>query len=208
MQNIEAIIFDWGRTIYDKDNEQLFSETEAVLEYCSRKYTLCIVSLAIDGDIELRFQRIDDFKIRKYFKFALFNISDKDSLFRIAIGNLGIKADKILVVDDRIKRLTWPIQNGCRTCWIQKGKFANELPFQDLDKSIKRANKIFPSLNCGLTILYLRHILKTGNVVNGKFNKFRHTFLVIGKNIVDITSDQCGGTKTYVGPLVFPYSID
>ncbi len=125
---IKAIIFDWGRTIYDKENEKLFSETKEVLKYCSKKYILAIVSLAIDGDIEGRFKKMDEYDIRQYFKFALFHISDKDSLFRNAVGNLNFPPSEILVVDDRMKRIGWPIKNGCKTIWIKKGKFENELP--------------------------------------------------------------------------------
>jgi len=128
LEGIKAIIFDWGRTIYDKDNERLFLETKEVLEYCAKKYTLAIVSLAIDDDIEGRFVKLDAYDIRKYFKFALFHASDKDSSFRNAIGNLNLKPEQILVVDDRIKRSSWCIKRGCKVIWIQKGKFANELP--------------------------------------------------------------------------------
>lgn len=128
LESIKAIIFDWGRTIYDKDNERLFPETKEVLEYCAKKYTLAIVSLAVDDHIEGRFEKLDNYDIRKYFKFALFHVSDKDSLFRNAIGNLNLKPEEILVVDDRIKRSSWCIKRGCKVIWIQKGKFENELP--------------------------------------------------------------------------------
>ena len=128
MKNIKAIIFDWGRTIYDKDNERLFPETKDVLDYCVKKYKLAIVSLAVDGNLEGRFQKLDKYDIRKHFKLSLFHFSDKDSLFRNAVGNLNLNTDQVLVIDDRIRRLEWPIKNGCKTVWIQKGKFENELP--------------------------------------------------------------------------------
>lgn len=131
MNNIKAVIFDWGRTIYDKDNERLFPETVEVLEYCASKYSLCIVSLAIDDDIEGRFVKLDKYEIRKYFKFALFHVSDKDSLFRNAVGNLNVPNNQIAVVDDRMKRLAWSIQHGLQTVWVQKGKFADELPSEE-----------------------------------------------------------------------------
>jgi FMN phosphatase YigB (HAD superfamily) len=125
---IKAIIFDWGRTIYDKEHEKLFPKTKNILEYFHNKYSLAVVSLAIDDDIEGRFVKIDKYGIRKYFKFMLFHISDKDSLFRNAIGNLNLKPEEIMVVDDRMKRLTFPINIGCQTIWIKKGKFASEEP--------------------------------------------------------------------------------
>ena len=125
---IQAIIFDWGRTIYDKEHATLFLETKKVLKYCFEKYDLALVSLAIDDDIEGRFSKIDKYGIRKYFKFMLFHVSDKDSLFRNAIGNLKLKPQEILVVDDRMCRLAFPISLGCQTIWIRKGKFMGEVP--------------------------------------------------------------------------------
>ncbi len=131
IQGIKAIIFDWGRTIYDKDNEVLFPETREVLEYCSKKYKLVIISLAVDGDIEGRFAIMDKFDIRKYFEFALFHVSDKESLGRNALGNINLPPEQILAVDDRMKRMSWAISRGLKTVWIQKGKFADELPDED-----------------------------------------------------------------------------
>ncbi len=125
---IKAVIFDWGRTIYDKENEALFPETKETLGYCSKKYPLAIVSLAVDNDIEGRFSKLDRYDIRKYFKLALFHISDKDSLFRNAVGNLGCSPEEVAVVDDRMRRLAWPIKHGCTVLWLCRGKFANELP--------------------------------------------------------------------------------
>lgn len=131
---IKAIIFDWGRTIYDKENEKLFLETKKVLQYCFEKYELALVSLAIDDDIEGRFSKIDEYDIRKYFKFMLFHASDKNSLFRNVIGNLNLKPQEILVVDDMMRRLAFPISLGCQTIWIQKGKFINEIPNEHTGK--------------------------------------------------------------------------
>lgn len=131
---IKAIIFDWGRTIYDKENEKLFLETKKVLQYCFEKYDLALVSLAIDDDIEGRFSKIDEYDIRKYFKFMLFHASDKNSLFRNAIGNLNLKPQEILVVDDMMRRLAFPISLACQTIWIQKGKFMKEAPNEQTGK--------------------------------------------------------------------------
>lgn len=131
---IKAAIFDWGRTIYYKENETPFPDTISTMEYFSDKYPLAIVSLAIDGDIEERFSKIDNYGLRKFINFALFHISDKDSLFRNAFGNLNVDPKEILVVDDRMKRLKFPIEQGCVTAWLQKGKFEHELPSGETGK--------------------------------------------------------------------------
>ncbi|MDE1846626.1 MAG: HAD family hydrolase [Candidatus Micrarchaeota archaeon] len=128
MSRAKAIIFDWGRTLYDKENGRLFPETKEVVESCAKKYELAIVSLSVDGDIEDRFEKLKNYDLRKSFRFALFHPSDKDTLFRNAIGNLDLEAREVMIVDDRIKRLRWGIENGCQTIWIRKGKYAGELP--------------------------------------------------------------------------------
>ena len=125
---IRAIIFDWGRTLYDRENDQLFSGTVDVLQYCADRYNLAIVSLGIPGDIQERQEKVKAYDLEKYFKVIIFGVSDKNILFQQAIAQLSFKPEEILVVDDRTKRLAWPISKSCQTCWLQKGKFAEELP--------------------------------------------------------------------------------
>ncbi|HEV8601287.1 MAG TPA: hypothetical protein VGQ87_01675 [Patescibacteria group bacterium] len=129
MKGIKAILFDWDRTLYDKDNKQLFPETVEVLEYCLKKYkTLTIVSLAIDGDINGRVNDIEKFGLNKYFKEVLFDVFDKDLLYSTVLKKLSLKPEEVLVIDDRIKRLSWPIRHGCWTIWLKKGNFSDEMP--------------------------------------------------------------------------------
>lgn len=128
-KDIKAIIFDWGRTLYDKENDKLFPETLEVVEYCFKKYkNLAIVSLAVDSDIEGRFKQVDKNDLRKYFKLILFHSSDKDTMYRNALANLNFKPENVLVVDDRTIRLQWPNFHGCQTIWLEKGNFSVEKP--------------------------------------------------------------------------------
>lgn len=131
---IKAVIFDWGRTIFNKENDKFFDETIEVLEYFSKKYKVAIVSLATNGDIESRFAKIEKYDLWKYLTFALFHKTDKDSLLRNAFGNLKLNTEEILVVDDYMKRLKFPIKAGCKTVWIKKGKFADYLPSEETGK--------------------------------------------------------------------------
>ncbi len=79
---------------------------------------------------------------------------------------------------------------------------------EDINGFMKRAKNLFPHLNCGLATVYLRKILQTGKIVNGKYNDNDHTFLLVNEQtVVDITSDQYGGPKVYVGPLQEPWSL-
>lgn len=81
----------------------------------------------------------------------------------------------------------------------------NSVP--DIRLFIARAKKLFPKLNCGLASAYLRSKLNKGSVVQGKYGNHPHTFLKIENIIIDITSDQYGGPKVYVGPLRKPWAL-
>lgn len=71
---------------------------------------------------------------------------------------------------------------------------------------INRAQIIFPKLNCGLATISLKNLLGQGKIINGRYKGSNHTFLLIDKKIVvDITADQFGGPKVYVGLLQSPW---
>ena len=81
-------------------------------------------------------------------------------------------------------------------------------PLENVNLFVGRAEDIFPNLNCGLTAVYLQYVLCCGRVVNGRYEKEDHTFLLVYESVVvDITADQYGGPEVYVGPLQNPWSI-
>ena len=71
---------------------------------------------------------------------------------------------------------------------------------------IHKAKEIFPNGNCGLASLYLKKELG-GEIVQGKYGEHNHTFLLHKDMVIDITADQFGGPKVYVGPLRSPWSF-
>jgi hypothetical protein len=77
----------------------------------------------------------------------------------------------------------------------------------DASLFIKRAKKLFPKLNCGLSSLYLQKVLGGGKIINGKYKGQNHTFLLSNNTIIDITADQYGGPRIYVGPLKKPWIL-
>lgn len=74
----------------------------------------------------------------------------------------------------------------------------------DTEKFVNKAKDIFPHGNCGLASLYLKTELG-GEVIQGKYGEHDHTFLFVDDAVVDITADQFGGPKVYVGPLQSPW---
>lgn len=83
--------------------------------------------------------------------------------------------------------------------------YANYNPDVDADVFVRKAEILFPKLNCGLASLYLRSVLG-GDIVRGSYGGHGHTFLMIDELVVDITADQYGGPKVYVGALRPPWS--
>ncbi len=129
MGMVKAIIFDWGRTLYDSENQMLFPGTEAILQILTKLYMLVIVSLASDGNIEKRLQIVRECGIEKYFAAVYFARNDKDSLYTIALSRFAWTPREVAIVDDRIVRgISWGNANGATTIWLRRGKFMNEEP--------------------------------------------------------------------------------
>lgn len=136
-EKVEGIIWDWGRTLYDNESGDFFPETEKVLDFFVNTWRMAIVSIVGKTDdrvgansIEERFKILHESGFAPMFDFALFtqNLEGKPTLFRNVIGNWGFEPNQVLIVDDRMKRLAWPIQNGFQTIWLMRGKFAEEFP--------------------------------------------------------------------------------
>jgi hypothetical protein len=81
-------------------------------------------------------------------------------------------------------------------------------PLEDIDAFFEKAAKLFPALNCGIASVYLVSHMGIGTVVRGMYQKQRHTFVKLDEDtILDITADQFGGPKVYVGPVQDPWSL-
>lgn len=76
---------------------------------------------------------------------------------------------------------------------------------ENLVAFIQRARELFPTGNCGLASIFLRKELG-GEVVRGSYAGIPHTFLLVNRNVVDITADQYGGPRVYIGPLTQPWA--
>ena len=129
---VRSIMFDWGRTLYDSENQVPFSETEKVLQFLSKLYLLVIVSLVSDGNIEKRMQVLQACGIERYFSAVYFAQKDKDSLYATALANLGLLAREVAIVDDRVVRgIRWGNSCGATTIWLRRGKFRDEEPNEE-----------------------------------------------------------------------------
>lgn len=79
---------------------------------------------------------------------------------------------------------------------------------EDMNRFLNEARLLFPNLNCGIASVYLNKKIKDSQIVNGKYGKNNHTFLLVNQKVlIDITSDQYGGPKVYVGPIKPPWQL-
>jgi FMN phosphatase YigB (HAD superfamily) len=129
---IRAIIFDWGRTLYDSEGGALFPGVPELLAGLSRRYALAIVSL-VSGDFDVRAAQrravLHEAGLERYFAALGFVPSDKDRAYEEVLATLGVRPDEITIVDDRAWRgIAWGNRHGATTIWLRRGRFADELP--------------------------------------------------------------------------------
>lgn len=88
-----------------------------------------------------------------------------------------------------------------------KALYQHYNPLPDIDLFIERAKALFPRLNCGLASVYVHKRLPGSKVIKGRYAGHNHTFVLVDDAVVvDITADQYGGPRVYVGPLERPWS--
>lgn len=133
--SIKAIIFDWGRTLFDPDTRLVLSDSEEVLSYCKQKgYIICVVSLVRPPTtISEREEQIGALSLGKFITyFEVTDAREKDEVLDELIKKLSLPKEEILMVDDRVvKSIKYGNKNGHPTVWLQKGTFANELPNEE-----------------------------------------------------------------------------
>ncbi len=133
MSAIEALIFDYGRTLYDPGNITLFPDAGATIAALASKYRLAIVSLVSGDDHEertaARIAMLQHHQLDTYFSAILFGPANKERLYQQTLERLSLPASQVAIVDDRmIRGIAWGNKQGATTVWFRNGKFRDELP--------------------------------------------------------------------------------
>lgn len=82
-------------------------------------------------------------------------------------------------------------------------------PLAHIEDFIHQSQLLFPKLNCGIASLYLQYVCAEGTLTKGAYRQHPHTFLMFDKGIIaDITADQFGGPRIYLGHLKSPWRFD
>lgn len=130
---IKAVIFDWGRTLYDSDKKVEFVESEDILKYISEKgirmALASLVSAQANATLDERKKQIANSALWKYFEYTRVTEGNKDQILEEIVAELNIPREEILIVDDRMVRgIKYGNLNGHPTAWVKKGRFSEELP--------------------------------------------------------------------------------
>lgn len=127
----KAVIFDFKRTLYDPDSDRLLPGTKSVLgQLKERGYSLFLISHgSFPRDL------IAKFGLDSYFDEILITENKSVKDFRKIISDNDVNPEVSFVVGDRI-RGEIRIGNGLglRTVWLKKGRFAQELPIEKIEK--------------------------------------------------------------------------
>ena len=135
------IIFDYGRTLYDREPDDFFPDAIPVVKTLAEKYRLSIVSVSPADEEEARIEALREQ--------GILDISRRSSSPQAAMPNqrhmrpllrkVDLKANEVVVVDDYIIRgVAWGNAAGATTVWFQNGKFAALVPNDETGDPILR----------------------------------------------------------------------
>mgnify|MGYP001617547413 CR=1 FL=1 len=150
MKGIRLIIFDWGRTLYNNEGERLFEESHAVLTHCVTKgYRVALLSVSSDPTrFSAKEKLIEDLHMKPFFeKMVIATQKEKEEIDEIA-HHFGIPYSSILMIGDRtVREIKIANELGMQSIWIQKGKFAHEIPTPETGKPTHTVNSLREVIN-------------------------------------------------------------
>lgn len=132
------IIFDFNRTIFDPENEALYSGAYKILDTLSKKFILIL--LGKDG--ESRNEAVAELGIDIFFNEIIF-VPEKNIKQLIALKNRFPNCKDYFVIGDRIKKeITLGNEAGFKTIWLKNGKFSNETASKEIERPWKTIQDI------------------------------------------------------------------
>lgn len=122
------IIFDYNRTIFDPDTDNLYCGALELLQKLSIRHELLLVS----RNELMRKERLEELDIKKYFQKIVFVHEKSKQIFEEIAGT----TKKVMVVGDSIRdEIKIGNQLGYITIRLKKGKFAMEIPKDDDERA-------------------------------------------------------------------------
>jgi len=131
---VKGFIFDFNRTLYDPDVDELTEGCEDLLERLMKLgYGLCLLSKEISNS---RKDKVFKLGLSKYFgKILIIQGEKAEEHLRECLGFLRSGPLQVAMVGDRVeKEIFLGNKLGMVTIWYQAGKFANVFPTNELEK--------------------------------------------------------------------------
>jgi len=128
---IKLFIFDYGRTLFDRESGGFFDDAHSVLEALSKRYQLAIVSYSKPSDVQTREQQLTEHGLRELFVETVFcdTAEGKDDAYQRVSEAMGVSGGEVAIVDDYVIRgVAWGNKHGAITYWFKNGKFSTVLP--------------------------------------------------------------------------------
>ncbi len=151
-RQLEAVFFDFGRTLYDPVEKGLFPNTVDVLENIrSRGLAIGLVSIALTDNTEERVADLERLGIKHFFdEVQVIPRSNPVKDFRLIARKLNVETADSMVVGDNLKRDIAPGNEvGAFTVWTKErllGNFMPETTLQIPNETINHLREMLPLL--------------------------------------------------------------
>ena len=98
----KMIIFDYGRTLYDRETDDFFPDAIPVVKTLAEKYRLSIVSVSPADEEEARIEALREQGILDHFEEIVFTASGdaKSKEYEDLLRKVDLNANEVVVVDD------------------------------------------------------------------------------------------------------------
>ncbi|MBI1970198.1 HAD hydrolase-like protein [Candidatus Woesearchaeota archaeon] len=128
---IKGIIFDFNRTLYDKEHNQFFPEAKPLLRELKGAYKLSLISKAPDNSDAI----YKDYEFISFFEKIVIKPEKTEKEFQECLTAMKLGTAEVIIVGDKIKgEISIGNKLGIITVWFRQGKYAQELPSSPREK--------------------------------------------------------------------------
>ena len=150
-RRIKNVVFDYGRTLFDRESNSFFPEVKSVLQHLSQDYALNIVSFSKPADIADRITAMKTHGIWQYFERICFvdNPENKHSALNSILISYNLNPTEIVIVDDYVIRsIAWANSRGAIAVWFCNGKFASVEPDENTGQPLFKISNFAELIGC------------------------------------------------------------
>lgn len=122
----KAIVFDFGRTIYDPDSDRL---VPGALELLNQAHAQGYICLLLTKAGPGRLEQLKALGLTDLFDDIVITTQKSVAVFQEFANRFGIDTSRSFVIGDRAQNeLAFGAEAGWPTIWFRSGKFRDEMP--------------------------------------------------------------------------------